>query len=132
MKYGIRKCGTGTGFPADSDGNPITNVVFTCDEVGTQCVELWAIDLAGNADYCETYVIVQDNAGNCGANGTVNVSGALKTEGTDGVEEGNVNVTGSVNFAPPFSYFDMSDNGGVYNVGNSVPLGAAFTVSPLK
>ena len=132
LKYGIRKCGTGTGFPADSDGNPITNVVFTCDELGTQCVELWAIDLAGNADYCETYVIVQDNAGNCGASGTVNVSGALKTEGTDGVEEGNVNVTGSVNFAPPFSYFDLSDNSGVYGISNSVPVASSMTISPVK
>jgi hypothetical protein len=65
LKLGIRKCGQGTGFPVDANGNPITNVNFTCDELGTQCVELWAIDLAGNADYCETYVIVQDNAGNC-------------------------------------------------------------------
>jgi hypothetical protein len=132
LKYGIRKCGQGTGFPVDAQGNPITNVLFDCTELGTQCVELWAIDLAGNADYCETYVIVQDNAGNCGVAGTVNVSGALKTEATDGVEEGNVNVTGSVNFAPPFSYFDLSDNAGIYGVSNSVPLASTLTITPEK
>jgi hypothetical protein len=132
LKLGIRKCGQGTGFPVDAQGNPITNVTFDCTELGLQCVELWSIDLAGNADYCETYVIVQDNNGNCGLNGTVNVSGALKTEMTDGVEEGEVNITGSVNFAPPFSYFDMSDNAGIYEIFNSVPLDASYTISPAK
>jgi SdrD B-like domain/GEVED domain len=132
LKYGIRKCGTGTGFPVDAQGNPITNVTFDCTELGTQCVELWAIDLAGNADYCETYVIVQDNNGNCAPGNQINVSGALKTETTDGVEEGNVNITGSVNFAPPFSYFDMSDNLGLFNVSNSVPIAADMTISPAK
>jgi hypothetical protein len=61
----IRKSGTGTGFPTNPDGTPQTGVTFTCDELGTQLVELWSMDLAGNADYCETYVIVQDNAGIC-------------------------------------------------------------------
>ena len=132
LKYGIRKCGTGTGFPVDAQGNPITNVTFDCTELGTQCVELWALDLAGNADFCETYVIVQDNAGSCGANGTIAVSGALKTEMTDGVAEGNVNVTGSVNFAPPFSYFGLSNNQGVYGISNSVPAASSLTISPVK
>ena len=132
LKYGIRKCGTGTGFPLDALGNPITNVTFDCSELGTQCVELWSIDLAGNADFCETYVIVQDNNGNCAPSNHVVVSGALKTEATDGVEEGNVNITGSVNFAPPFSFFDLSSNAGIFNVSNSVPIAADFTVSPLK
>ena len=132
LKYGIRKCGQGTGFPVDAQGNPITNVTFDCTELGTQCVELWAIDLAGNADYCETYVIVQDNNGNCPNGSTVNVSGALKTEMTDGVEEGEVNINGSVNFAPPFSYFDMSDNDGQWTIVNSVPVDASYTITPAK
>jgi len=50
LRTGIRKCGTGSGFPVDANGNPITTVTFNCSEVGTQCVELWSIDLAGNAD----------------------------------------------------------------------------------
>ncbi|MFN8302732.1 MAG: hypothetical protein U0U46_09580 [Saprospiraceae bacterium] len=43
-------------------------MTFTCDEVGTQPVELWAQDAAGNAAYCETYVIIQDPFNNCGGN----------------------------------------------------------------
>jgi hypothetical protein len=110
IKIGIRKCGAlppSSGFPVDGNGNPITSVTFDCTELNTQCVELWAIDAAGNADHCDTYVIVQDNLGNCGAGGTINVAGAVKTEMTDGVEEAMVNIDGSVNFLPPFSYFDL-------------------------
>src|SRR5690349_17259142 len=132
LKYGIRKCGDGTGFPVDAQGNPITSVTFDCTELGTQCVELWAIDLAGNADYCETYVIVQDNAGSCDPNNKIDVSGALKTAAVDGVEDGEVNVTGSVNFAPPFSYFDMSNNLGSWEITNNVPVASTMTITPAK
>jgi hypothetical protein len=131
IQIGIRKCGTGTGFPVDANDNPITVVNFTCAELGTQCVELWARDAQRNADYCETYVIVQDNNGNC-PNGSVNVAGVLKTEAADGVEEAVVNINGSVNFAPPFAYFDLSDNGGVYEVKNNVPVASTFVIAPEK
>jgi hypothetical protein len=132
LQYGIRKCGQGAGFPVDGNNNPNTQVTFNCTELGTQCVELWAIDLAGNADYCETYIIVQDNAGNCGVAGTVNVSGVLKTEVADGVEEVTVNVAGSVMTTPPFSYFDLSDSIGVYSIINTIPVGASLTITPVK
>jgi hypothetical protein len=39
--------------------------MFTCDEVGMQCVELWVIGLAGIADFCKTFILVQDNSNNC-------------------------------------------------------------------
>ncbi len=69
IKFGIRKAGTGTGFPVDSMGNPITNITFDCEALGVQTVETWAIDLQGNADYCTTTVQVLDNNMNCSNNG---------------------------------------------------------------
>lgn len=133
LKIGIRKCGTGTGFPIDPQtGLPITSVTFMCTELGTQCVELWSIDAAGNADYCETYVIVQDNLGNCPSADHINVAGALKTEVSDGVEEGTVHIDGTSSFAPPYSYFDLSDADGAYVVANNVPLDATFVIAPEK
>ena len=60
IKIGIRKAGAGTGFPTDSH-----SVTFDCSELGPQEVEVWAVDAYGNADYCSTYVIVQDNIGAC-------------------------------------------------------------------
>jgi len=132
IKIGIRKCGTGTGFPVDNQGNPITSVTFTCDELGTRCVELWAIDAQGNADYCETYLIVQDNLGSCPNPNNINVAGALKTEMTDGVEEGTVQISGTSSFTPPYSYFDLSAADGAYMVANNVPLDATFVIAPEK
>jgi hypothetical protein len=132
LKIGIRKCGTGTGFPLDANGNPITNVNFTCLETGTQCVELWSIDAAGNADYCETYVIVQDNNGNCPSADKIHVKGVLKTELAEGVEEGMVNITGTSTLAPPYAFFDLSDSLGVYAVINSVPHASTFVIAPEK
>lgn len=60
IKFAIRKAGTGTGFP---QGNH--SVTFDCTELGKQYVEVWVEDAYGNADYCLTYVIVQDNIGAC-------------------------------------------------------------------
>ncbi|MEZ4966720.1 MAG: hypothetical protein R2791_15865 [Saprospiraceae bacterium] len=115
LVFAIRKAGQGTGFPVDALGNPITNVTFTCAELGMQEVELWAQDLAGNADFCQTFVDVQDNANNCNSD-NVTVAGALTTEVGDGVEDANVNLqAGTVNL------FDMSDDQGAYIFNNSVP-----------
>lgn len=60
IKIGIRKSGTGLGFPLD-----LHSVTFDCNEIGKQFVEIWAVDAFGNADYCETFVIVQDHFGAC-------------------------------------------------------------------
>ncbi len=107
LKFAIRKAGTGNGFPVDASGNPITSITFTCAELGKQDVELWAQDLAGNADFCQTFVDVQDNNNNCirVPGGTVTVAGALKTETNDGLADANVNLQ-----AGPVNLFDMTDN----------------------
>jgi hypothetical protein len=132
IKIGIRKCGTGTGFPYDNNGNPITNVLFDCTELGPQCVELWAIDLAGNADFCATTLDVQDNNGNCGTPGMVNVSGALKTELSDGVEEATVAITGSDDLGTPLTFSGVSNGQGLYWVNGSIPLASDITITPAK
>ncbi|MFN8303105.1 MAG: hypothetical protein U0U46_11470 [Saprospiraceae bacterium] len=135
LKYAIRKSGQGTGFPVDAFGQPITNVTFTCDEVGTQPVELWAQDAAGNAAYCETYVIIQDPFNNCGGN-PISVAGQLKTEplsGDQGVEDATVELAGTPpNGLPDISALDLSDNAGEYLFSNYLPLSTDYTVTPVK
>jgi len=126
LKFAIRKAGTGTGFPVDALGNPITSITFTCAELGKQNVELWAQDLAGNADYCQTFVDVQDNNNNCVPGGTVTVAGALTTETNDGLADANVNLQ-----AGPVNLFDMTDNQGAYAFPN-VPKNTNYTVTPTK
>ncbi|MEQ1744027.1 MAG: hypothetical protein ABMA02_01255 [Saprospiraceae bacterium] len=65
LKTGIRKKGLGTGFPVDANGNPAEVIVFDCDDLGKNDLEVWSKDAAGNANYCETFVDVQENFTKC-------------------------------------------------------------------
>lgn len=72
IKIGIQKAGAGNTFPVDQH-----SVTFDCNEIGKQFVEIWAVDAYGNADFCTTFVIVQDNIGACAPSGPV--SGTITT-----------------------------------------------------
>ncbi|HRI61653.1 MAG TPA: proprotein convertase P-domain-containing protein, partial [Saprospiraceae bacterium] len=114
LRYAIRKVGTGVGFPVDGQGLPLTNVVFTCAELGPQQVELWAMDLAGNAGYCVATIDVQDNDGFCATVNDPNfvtVAGALKTEPGDGLENAGVDLQALLpNGGTPLSLNDITDD----------------------
>jgi hypothetical protein len=132
LVFSVRKAGTGTGFPVDAQGNPISSVIFDCSELGPQEVELWAMDLAGNADYCVATVDVQDNAGHC-SNDQLSVAGALMTELDEGVEDANVYIQGTPpNNAAPVNQFVMTDDQGAFMFANVLPLGSDYTLTPTK
>lgn len=84
LQIGIRKANTGTGFPANSH-----TVNFDCTEIGTQPLEVWVKDAGGNADFCLTYVIIQDNSNTCAP--TSSLSGSVMKQ-TGGAMQ-NVNIT---------------------------------------
>jgi hypothetical protein len=133
IRYGVRKSGTGAGFPFDSGGNPVTSVTFDCNDLGTQGVELWAVDLYGNADFCETYILVQDNSGTCSAGSKASVSGALKTKTQDGVEGAEVILDGTPpNGLPSLSVFGLTNSDGIYAFSNAIPLGSDYTITPFR
>jgi hypothetical protein len=127
LKYSIRKAGTGTGFPVDAQGNPITSVTFDCSELGDQEIELWAMDLAGNADFCQATIEIQDNNSNCTPGDKATVAGALKTEIGDGLEDANVNLQSGA-----ISINDITDDQGAYLFPNAVPYNSDYTVTPTK
>jgi hypothetical protein len=131
IEIGIRKAGTGIGFPEDAIGLPIQSVLYTCLELGTQGVELWARDLAGNTALCETYVVVTDNLGNCnGVNQDWNVVICAETEYVEGVEEVEYMVVGN----NPSGPFYANEVGGL-NSGCGhfdVALGSNLTGSVIK
>lgn len=130
--FGIRKAGTGNGFPFNPDGTPQTNVVFDCSELGTNLVEIWIMDLAGNTDYCTTYILVQDNAGICNT-ASASIAGMLQTEHGDGLQDVNVQIQGILpNGLPPMQLLALSDNNGHYLLPNAVPMAANAMVSPFK
>jgi len=110
----------------------VKSVSFTCADLGTQTVQIWAKDKAGNADFCETYVIVQDNSGNCILDSTAaKVAGKLATEMSNGVLDGSVEITGSGNAIPSFTFATMSNDQGFYNF-NGIPKSSNSTLTPLK
>jgi hypothetical protein len=91
-------------------------------------VELWAQDKAGNAGYCTTYLLVQDPFGNCPNNGpNASVSGAIKTEAGDGVEEVEVELSGN-----KIAGLRVTDGSGIFFFNNAVPLPGEFTLTPEK
>ncbi len=127
LVFALKKCNNPTGgFPVDGNGNPEISLTFDCSETGMQCVQLWAQDAYGNADNCETFIIVQDNAGNCGA-GSATVAGLLKTEMSEGLEETDVELAG-----PTFNLFAMTDQDGHYAFPDAVPMHADYTLTPTK
>ncbi len=132
IKIALRKVGTGFGFPLDALGNPVLNLVFDCDELGTVPIELWAKDLAGNTAHCTTSVLVQDNLSLC-CGGNLNVNACARSF-CSGALFGTAmfQIDGQVNFAPPFSYFDMSDSSGCFGILNSIPIASTFTMSVSK
>ena len=130
LKIAIRRSGTGTGFPVNADGTPQTVVSFTCADLGTQLVELWSIDKGGNADFCETYVLIQDNAGVCGpVAGMASVAGALKNENTEGVENATIELN-SVSNGTPNLTTQFSNISGTFAFSNALPIAANATITP--
>lgn len=140
IRIGIRKSGTGTGFPVDGNGDPVIGINFNCSELGTQLVELWAIDVAGNADFCETYVLVQDNMGNCPGNGISGLKICVNRWCDNSPVTGlDLNVEGTPPFGPPFSLHSL-DGDGTYDANlcwnplgnNSIPIGSNYTITVEK
>lgn len=94
LVYGLRIVGTGTGFPYDGNGNPIPNLDLNCSDLGTNLAELWVMDQSGNATYCTTTILVQDNFNYCNALvlGTeqIQAPGSLRVSPNPGVSTGQV------------------------------------------
>jgi hypothetical protein len=121
VKIGIRKAGAGTGFPADNH-----SVTFTCAETGIQAVEVWAQDAYGNADFCLTYVNVQDNMGSCPP---VALSAAVTTDQDQPVPGVQLQLTTAAAGpgAPP--QLVVTDTSGQYQLP-ALAQGCGYTLTP--
>ncbi|HLP93491.1 MAG TPA: T9SS type A sorting domain-containing protein [Saprospiraceae bacterium] len=128
LTIGIRKCGQGTGFPWDANGNPITSLTFDCSEQGLNCVEIWAIDAAGNADHCNTTAIVQDVNAFCSPGNTVVVAGSVKTADDQGVEEAQIQFSGLTPTILQLSQW--TDESGAFQ--HTIPLASNISLTPVK
>ncbi len=106
--------------------NTITPTVdFDCSNLGQNLVEIWVTDAAGNQDYCETFIIIQDNMGVCSGNLYASVGGAVTNE--NGVDVQNATVSINDGVTPPA----MTGADGNFEFP-TLPLGNDFTVTPEK
>ena len=113
----------------DADGDDAeksAELVLTCDDPDTLAVRIWAVDNAGNADYCLTYVLVQDNLfGLCDPITGPAVSGLIATELDEAVEDVEVRLSGAE------SKVQMTSVAGEYGFVN-LEMGGDYTIAPQK
>ena len=124
------------GGPA---GQVAKNVMFSC--VGYQTVALWIKDAAGNWDYCETYVDVQNNMGapnvpNCPPvvpTGGKEVAAAVKTEaGNPAKAQVSVFATGFANVIKKPTQFNGFSAAVIAPVSSKVEVSAENNNIPLN
>ena len=108
-------------FSFSPDVNDIGNT-YTCDDLGQQTVQIWVTDASGNQDYCETFIIIQDNMGAC--SGSPIIAGTITNEDDLGVEGVGVNVNSPNGFTQDV---ETNFNGGF---GAAIVPGADYTVTP--
>ena len=138
LKSAIRKLGAAdgqgntTGFPRNADGSPQTGLDFSCAELGIQEVELWSIDLTGNADYCQVFVIIQDNLGNCPGTPSPIVQACVKCEnGQVGSEPVTLTMEIQRPGLPPLTLQNGPTNPNcITNQQASIPIGSSYTITP--
>lgn len=111
-----------------SQDTSVTSIVYDCDSIGIQTIQLWVTDVVtGAQDYCETFVDIQDNNGDnvCDPDAnSVDVVGEIFTEVLEEVE--GVEVGLGID-----DVFDMTDEDGVYAFAN-MPLGGSYNILPEK
>lgn len=106
--------------------NLVTDTLYyECEDIGQNLVQVWVTDAAGNQDYCETFVIIQDNMGVCSGNFYGSVGGAITNE--NGVDVQSVSVSVNDGVTPPA----MTGSDGNFEFP-TLPLGNDFTVTPEK
>ncbi len=123
---GDAPAGSGKGDAAEAGVTDLPKVItLGCDRVGTQSVQIYAIDEEGNWDYAQTYVIVQDNMGVCAQ---VNEGGMVAGRIVDGNGENVQSVSIAVNGADQKNMTTAAD--GHYQF--VLPMGGDYTVTPQK
>ena len=131
LQYGLRQAGTGTGFPLDGNGNPVTKRVFGCADLGVHPIEVWARDQAGNASFCTVQLTVQDSVNNCGPH-SFNLCAIHQCDGQP-VPEVLFEVSGSSNAVPPFTLVMLLDSTGCgTSFSNALPIASNVSVVPNK
>ncbi len=97
---------------------------FDCDDLGQNPVQIWVTDAAGNADYCDNFIILQDNMDHCSGQPLV---GFISTHTDDDpVEDVTVHLNNST-----VNETYVTSGTGIYEFEN-LPMGADYSITPEK
>ena len=114
----------------DSLNNPnvpptVTEILFTCDQLGMSSVAVWACDQAGNCDYCVVDVMMTAPAGVCGGPLTqlAVMSGFIDNEQGEGIDEVEVNINNG-------QVLEMTNSTGSFNL--NLPIYENYNIKPGK
>lgn len=92
-----------------------TSRSFSCQDLGTQLIQLWAHDAVGNSGYCTTFLVVQDTDPPACTFGSL-VSGSIQTERSEGIENVKVTISGQEEYVihtgiegtyPIYTHFEL-------------------------
>ncbi len=107
-----------------SPDTSFASMVLGCDSLGQIPLEIWGTDASGNQDFCQTYVVVQDNNGACVPT-PPSIAGAIYDELGEPVAEVVVGINGGM------TAFDTTGADGSYLFA-AVPPASDYTVTPFK
>ncbi len=114
----------------DSLNNPnvpptATEILFTCDQLGTSSVAVWACDEAGNCDYCVVDVMMTAAPGTCGGPLTqmAVMSGFIDNEQGQGIDEVEMNINNG-------QVLEMTNSNGLFNL--NLPMYENYNIKPGK
>ena len=125
LSLSLRKSGAGSGFPVDSSGAQVGELIYGCSETGASTAELWVSDLAGNTGFCEIAVTVTDIDSSC-QNTNLTIAGQFMPPVTG--------VTVVLNAAhpqsPPINMTGLVD--GAFSLPGVLPFKGDYTLTPYK
>ncbi len=115
----------GPGTPSFSFSPDVNDqsMLFTCDELGFNQVELWVTCGPGNQDFCTTFVIVEDNMSGCGGGDDISISGQILQTDDAPMADALVNCEYS-----GVNKTTLTDADGNYSFSD-LPAGATFTIT---
>ncbi len=102
-----------------------TEILFTCDQLGTSSVALWVCDQAGNCDFCVVDVVMTAPSGICPGPLTqlAVMSGFIDNEQGEGIDEVEVNINNG-------QIVEMTNSLGSFNL--NLPMYQNYNIKPGK
>jgi hypothetical protein len=133
LQISVRHAGQGSDFPVDIHGSPVSSIGFTCADQGSQTVELWVRDKAGNAAYCTADITVLDGNSYCADVQPLTVQSTVSTESQAGVSGVDVRlVVTPYASSIPTTESVQTDLQGHYGFLQQVPPYGSYVITPQK